>query len=109
AACFCFYIPCPSLTEQIADNAAPLALKDALVEFANVSFAYRPGEPVLVNMSFVADPSRVTALVGHSGGGKSTVLNLILRFYDLQAGRITIDGQDMTAGSRRSLRAQERC
>jgi ATP-binding cassette subfamily B protein len=48
----------------------------------------------------------VTALVGHSGGGKSTVLNLILRFYDVQGGRITIDGQDIAAVARRSLRRQ---
>jgi ATP-binding cassette subfamily B protein len=93
-------------TEPIDDKAPPLALKDARVEFADVSFAYRPGEPVLRDFSFVADPTKVTALVGHSGGGKSTVLNLILRFYDVQAGRITIDGQDIAAVSRRSLRRQ---
>ena len=93
-------------TEPIDDNAPPLALKDARVEFANVGFAYRPGESVLKNFSFVAEPSKVTALVGHSGGGKSTVLNLILRFYDVQEGRITIDGQDIAALSRRSLRRQ---
>jgi ATP-binding cassette subfamily B protein len=61
---------------------------------------------VLRDLSFVAEPSKVTALVGHSGGGKSTVLNLILRFYDVQDGRITIDGQDIAAVSRRSLRRQ---
>jgi ATP-binding cassette subfamily B protein len=93
-------------SEPIDDNAPRLALKDARVEFANVGFAYRAGEPVLKNFSFVAEPSKVTALVGHSGGGKSTVLNLILRFYDLQQGRITIDGQDIAAVSRRSLRRQ---
>jgi len=93
-------------TEPIDDGLAPLALTQARVEFADVTFAYRPGEPVLKGMSLVADPSRITALVGHSGGGKSTVLNLILRFYDAQGGRITIDGQDVTAVSRRSLRRQ---
>jgi ATP-binding cassette, subfamily B, bacterial MsbA len=93
-------------TEPLDDKAPPLALQDARVEFANVSFAYRPGEPVLKNMSFVAEPSKVTALVGYSGGGKSTVLNLILRFYDVQGGRITIDGQDIAMVSRRSLRRQ---
>ena len=93
-------------TEPIEDNAPPLALKDARVEFADVTFAYRPGEPVLRNLSFVAEPSKVTALVGHSGGGKSTVLNLILRFYDAQDGKITIDGQDIATVSRRSLRRQ---
>jgi subfamily B ATP-binding cassette protein MsbA len=93
-------------SEPIHDKAPPLALKDARVEFDNVSFAYRAGEPVLESFSFVAEPSKVTALVGHSGGGKSTVLNLILRFYDVQDGKITIDGQDIAAVSRRSLRRQ---
>ena len=93
-------------TEPIHDKAPPLALKDARVEFADVGFAYRAGEPVLRNLSFVAEPSKVTALVGHSGGGKSTVLNLILRFYDPQSGRVTIDGQDVCTVSRRSLRRQ---
>jgi ATP-binding cassette, subfamily B, bacterial MsbA len=93
-------------TEPIEDGLPPLALTDGRVEFANVSFAYRPGEPVLRAMSFVAEPSKVTALVGPSGGGKSTVLNLILRFYDVQAGRITIDRHDVSGVSRRSLRRQ---
>ena len=93
-------------TEPADDGLPPLALSQARVEFADVSFAYRPDEPVLEDMSLVAEPSRLTALVGHSGGGKSTVLNLILRFYDPQGGKITIDGQDVTAVSRRSLRRQ---
>ena len=93
-------------TEPVDDGLPPLALAQARVEFADVTFAYRPGEPVLKGMSLVAEPSRMTALVGHSGGGKSTVLNLILRFYDVQAGKITVDGQDVRAVSRRSLRRQ---
>jgi ATP-binding cassette subfamily B protein len=93
-------------TEPLDDGLPSLALTQARVEFADVSFAYRPGEPVLSAMSLVAEPSRLTALVGHSGGGKSTVLNLILRFYDVQSGKITIDGHDITAVSRRSLRRQ---
>ncbi len=101
-----FDITDSAATEPINDGLPPLTLTQARVEFADVSFAYRAGEPVLKGMSFVAEPSRMTALVGHSGGGKSTVLNLILRFYDAQGGRITIDGQDVTAVSRRSLRRQ---
>jgi ATP-binding cassette, subfamily B, bacterial MsbA len=93
-------------TEPVDDGRPPLTLAQARVEFANVNFAYRPNEPVLRAMSFVAEPSRVTALVGQSGGGKSTVLNLILRFYDTQAGKVMIDGQDVAAVSRRSLRRQ---
>ncbi len=93
-------------TEPVDDGLPPLVLTQARVEFADVSFAYRPGEPVLKGLSLVAEPSRMTALVGQSGGGKSTVLNLILRFYDVQGGKITVDGQDITAVSRRSLRRQ---
>jgi ATP-binding cassette subfamily B protein len=93
-------------TEPIEDGLPALALTQARVDFANVNFAYRPGEPVLRGISFVAEPSKVTALVGQSGAGKSTVLNLILRFYDAQSGKITIDGQDISMVSRRSLRRQ---
>jgi ATP-binding cassette, subfamily B, bacterial MsbA len=93
-------------TEPVDDGLPSLALAQARVEFADVSFAYRVGEPVLKGLSLVAEPSHLTALVGQSGGGKSTVLNLILRFYDVQGGKITIDGQDITAVSRRSLRRQ---
>jgi ATP-binding cassette subfamily B protein len=57
-------------------------------------------------MSFLAEPGCMTALVGPSGGGKSTILNLILRFYDVSSGVITIDGQDIASVSRRSLRSQ---
>ncbi len=93
-------------TEPIEDGLPPLELTHARVEFADVSFAYRPDEPVLKGISFVAEPSKVTALVGQSGAGKSTVLNLILRFYDVQSGKIDIDGQDIATVSRRSLRRQ---
>ena len=93
-------------TEPIDDGKPPLALTQAHVEFADVHFAYREGEPVLRGMSFVAAPTKVTALVGPSGGGKSTVLNLILHYYDVAQGRITIDGQNIADVSRQSLRAQ---
>src|SRR5262249_38320034 len=73
---------------------------------ANVQFAYRPGEKVIRNLSFVAEPGNVTALVGPSGGGKSTILNLILRFYDFDSGAIIIDGQNIAGVSRRSLSSQ---
>ncbi len=93
-------------SEPIEDGRPPIAVGAGRLAFDEVEFGYRRGEPVLHRMSFVAEPSRVTALVGPSGGGKSTVLNLILRFYDIDAGAITIDGQDIAAVSRRSLRAQ---
>ena len=69
-------------------------------------FSYRAGEPVLRGMSFVAEPSKVTALVGPSGGGKSTVLNLILRFYDIEMRAHPVDSHNIVAVSRRSVRHQ---
>jgi ATP-binding cassette subfamily B protein len=84
----------------------PLLLSTARVQFENVRFAYRADTPVLHGMSFVAEPGKITALVGPSGGGKSTVLNLILRFYDTDSGRVLIDGQNIAEVSRRSLRRQ---
>jgi ATP-binding cassette, subfamily B, bacterial MsbA len=93
-------------TEPADDHKPSLNVGPARVEFASVGFSYRPGEPVLRGMSFTAEPGKVTALVGASGGGKSTVLNLILRLYEVGSGAIVIDGQDIAAVSRQSLRRQ---
>jgi ABC-type multidrug transport system fused ATPase/permease subunit len=93
-------------SEPVDDDKPALKLIDARVELRDVSFAYRPNEPVISHMSFVAEPGKVTALVGPSGGGKSTVLSLLLRFYELSEGDILIDGQSISAVSRRSLRQQ---
>ena len=93
-------------TEPADGDKPPLKVTDARVEFVNVGFSYRPDEPVLRGMTFVADPGKVTALVGASGGGKSTVLNLILRLYEAGSGSIIIDGQDIATVSRRALRQQ---
>ncbi len=82
----------------------PLRLTTARIEFDDVNFAYRGDTPVLRGMSFVAQPGKLTALVGPSGGGKSTVLNLLLRFYDVGSGQILVDGQNIAAVSRGSLR-----
>src|ERR1700723_1657256 len=92
--------------ESKDDDCPPLKLATGRLEFADVGFAYRPGTPVLRGMSFVAQPGKLTALVGPSGGGKSTVLDLILRFYTVDSGRILIDGQDIASVSRASLRGQ---
>ena len=93
-------------TEISDDDKPSLKLTDSRVELRDVSFAYRPGETVLNRMSFVAEPGKVTALVGPSGGGKSTVLALLLRFYEISQGDILIDGQSISKVSRRSLREQ---
>ena len=88
------------------DNLPALKLSQSRVEFDHVNFAYRADAPVLQDMTFVAQPGQVTALVGPSGGGKSTVLNLLLRFYDVGSGRVLIDGQNIADVSRNSLRHQ---
>ncbi|WP_454916400.1 ABC transporter ATP-binding protein [Xanthobacter sediminis] len=75
------------------------------VEFKGVVFGYRPGEPVLRGLDLVAEPGQTTALVGQSGGGKTTIINLIERFYEPQAGMVTFDGVDTRAVTRRSVRA----
>jgi ATP-binding cassette subfamily B protein len=93
-------------TEVSDDDKPSLKLTNSEVELRDVSFAYRPGETVLNRMSFVAEPGKVTALVGPSGGGKSTVLALLLRFYEVTQGDILVDGQSISKVSRRSLREQ---
>ena len=76
------------------------------IEFRDLRFAYRRGEPVLRGLDLVAEPGRTTALVGRSGGGKTTTMNMILRFYEPNSGAVVIDGQDIGAVSRASLRRQ---
>jgi len=88
------------------DNLPALKLSASHVEFDHVNFAYRADAPVLQGTCLVAQPGQVTALVGPSGGGKSTVLNLLLRFYEVGSGRVLIDGQNIAAVSRGSLRHQ---
>src|SRR6202011_1845163 len=93
-------------SERSDDDKPSLKLSDARIELRDASFAYRPNEPVLNRMSFVAEPGKVTALVGPSGGCKSAVLALLLRFCDVTRGDILIDDQSSSAVSRRSLRQQ---
>jgi ATP-binding cassette, subfamily B, bacterial MsbA len=93
-------------TEPANEDLPPLKVTAARMEFRDVNFAYRADEPTITNMSLLAEPGQMTALVGPSGGGKSTVLNLILRFYNINSGVITIDGQDITSVTRHSLRNQ---
>jgi len=76
------------------------------IEFRDVVFSYRDGEPVLRGLSFVAEAGKMTALVGRSGGGKSTVMSLLLQYWNAEGGHILIDGQDIGPLSRASLRQQ---
>jgi ATP-binding cassette, subfamily B, fatty acid transporter len=76
------------------------------VEFQHVNFAYRPGIPVIQDLSLVAEPGSTVAIVGPTGAGKTTMVNLLMRFYDVDSGRILIDGVDITTVSRHSLRSR---
>ena len=76
------------------------------VVFENVSFSYRSDAPLIESLSLVAEPGQTIAIVGHTGAGKTTLVNLIMRFYELGAGRITIDGRDITSMPRSELRSR---
>ena len=93
-------------SEPDDDDKPPLRLTEGRVELRDVTFSYRADEPVLKRMSLVAEPGETTALVGPSGGGKSTVLALLLRLYEVDRGAIVIDNQIVSDCSRASLRQQ---
>jgi ABC-type multidrug transport system fused ATPase/permease subunit len=76
------------------------------VAFEGVTFAYDPGKPVLHEVSLEAEPGQIVALVGHTGSGKTTSVNLIPRYYDPNDGRITLDGHDLRDVTLESLRDQ---
>jgi len=84
---------------------APTALQ-GLVEFTDVDFAYDAGTPIITQMSLTAKPGEMFALVGPTGAGKTTIINLLSRFYEINAGRITIDGVDIQAIPKDNLRTQ---
>ena len=89
-----------------APDAVPLGKIAGRVEFDDVHFAYEPGHPVLEGISFVVQPGQTVALVGATGAGKTTIANLIARFYDVTAGRVLVDGVDVRTVTAASLRRQ---
>jgi ATP-binding cassette subfamily B protein len=91
---------------QEAPDAVPIAIRAGHVHFENVSFAYGKDSGVLKEISFEAQPNQVVALLGPTGSGKTTVVNLVPRFYDPTGGRITIDGTDIREVTINSLRSQ---
>ena len=89
---------------QDAPDAKPLVVQEGRVELRDVEFAYEPQTPVLQGMNLVAEPGQTVALVGPTGAGKTTVISLLERFYDIQSGAVTIDGQDIRGVTQESLR-----
>ncbi|MGD1015968.1 MAG: ABC transporter ATP-binding protein/permease, partial [Roseiarcus sp.] len=90
---------------QDRPGARPLVVTEGAVRFENVEFAYDPARKILRGVSFEAPAGRTIAIVGPSGAGKSTISRLLFRFYEPSAGRITIDGQDISQVTQSSLRA----
>jgi ATP-binding cassette, subfamily B, fatty acid transporter len=76
------------------------------VEFQHVNFSYRPGTRVIEDLSLAAEPGSTVAIVGPTGAGKTTLVNLLMRFYDVDSGRILVDGVDITSTRRHSLRSR---
>ncbi|HSV85769.1 MAG TPA: ABC transporter ATP-binding protein [Levilinea sp.] len=91
---------------QDAPDAVDIALTHGKVTFDNVSFSYRDETPVLQDVSFTAEPSQTIAVVGPTGAGKTTLVSLIARFYDVSSGRVLVDGLDVRDVKQRSLRKQ---
>jgi ATP-binding cassette, subfamily B, multidrug efflux pump len=90
--------------EQSPDVAADHPPVRGRVAFEDVSFSYDPDRPLIEHLSLVAEPGQTIAIVGPTGAGKTTLVNLIMRFYELDGGRITLDGRDISQIPRRTLR-----
>ncbi len=90
---------------QDKPGAKPLVVKEGAVRFDDVRFAYVPERPILKGISFEVPAGKTVAIVGPSGAGKSTISRLMFRFYDVNDGRITIDGQDIREVTQASVRA----
>ncbi|MBK0420243.1 ABC transporter ATP-binding protein [Leucobacter sp. CSA1] len=87
-------------TESLPERA------EGRIDFERVSFSYDPAEPLIEDLSLTASPGQTVAIVGPTGAGKTTLVNLVMRFYELNSGRITLDGVDITHLSRAELRGQ---
>ncbi len=92
--------------EELADiyGAQALESPEGAVEAKNVSFGYVPDKTILHDLNLKAEPGQTVAIVGHTGAGKTTVINLLMRFYDVDAGEILVDGKEIRSLKRQSLR-----
>jgi ATP-binding cassette subfamily B multidrug efflux pump len=88
-----------------AGGAAAAPKTEGRVAFEHVTFSYSPGSPAVEDLSFAVEPGQTVAIVGHTGAGKTTVVNLLMRFYELDSGRITVDGADIAQMPRDQLRS----
>jgi ATP-binding cassette subfamily B protein len=93
---------------DICDREGAIELKNVRgeVEFDNVTFEYEEGTPILENLNLKVSPGRTIALVGHTGAGKTTIINMLTRFYDVKKGSVKIDGIDVRDVTLRSLRSE---
>lgn len=100
-------LPTPEIAEPDQSEAAHSGVSDPAgrVEFDNVSFSYRAESPLIQNLSLVAEPGQTIAIVGPTGAGKTTLVNLIMRFYELNEGVIRLDGRDISQMRRSELRS----
>ncbi len=94
--------------EQEPEARTPTRIEDphGRVAFEDVSFSYTPGAPLIEHLDLVVEPGQTVAIVGPTGAGKTTLVNLVLRFYELDGGRITLDGVDITELTRTGLRSR---
>lgn len=94
--------------EEVPDPAAPATAPrgSPRVEFENISFGYSPGNPVIEGLSLRVEPGQTVAIVGPTGAGKTTLVNLLMRFYDIDSGRILLDGVDISTMTRDDLRSR---
>ncbi len=89
-----------------AEDAPTVVDGQGVIEFQNVAFSYTPERPLITDLSFQVQPGQTVAIVGPTGAGKTTLVNLIMRFYELSGGRILLDGQDISEMTREDLRSR---